>query len=134
MEEKNFLGIDWGKSKIGVALAHGETRIAVAYGIFKNDDVFLETLKKIVQEEMVETIIIGIPRYGKETIEEHPAKIFGQKLQKVLGVEVVFSNEMFTSKMAQDSLIVQGYSAVGAQDDAEAAKILLQAWLDQVGL
>ncbi len=134
MEEQNFLGIDWGENKLGIALAHGETRIAMAYGIFKNTSLFLEELKKIIQKEEVGTIVVGIPRYQGKISEEHPARKFGQNLERVLKKKIIYTNEMFTSKLAQDSLKILGGKNVGASDDAEAAKILLQEWLDQGAL
>ncbi len=130
MEQGNFLGVDWGKRKIGLALAHPETRVAVAYGTAINDDQFLKQLAQIIDRETVTTVIIGIPQY--QHVTKHPAEHFGDTVRQ-LGVQVEFSNEMFTSKLAQGNLTLQGYRQVSHQDDAEAAKILLQGWLDRKG-
>ncbi len=129
-EDKNYLGLDWGESKVGVALAHAETKVAVACGIFKNNEDLLEELERLVKSETIGTVIIGIPK-RKESPEEYPAKKFGQNIANILGVNVVYTNEMFTTKLAQDTLKVLGKKQLGAQDDSEAAKILLQDWLDR---
>jgi putative Holliday junction resolvase len=128
--DTNYLGLDWGESKVGVALAHAETEVAVAYGIFKNNEDLLEELERLVKNETIGTVVVGIPK-RKESPEEHPAKKFGQNIANILGVKVVYTNEMFTTKLAKDTLKVLGKKQLGAQDDSEAAKILLQDWLDR---
>lgn len=130
MERENYLAIDWGERKIGLALAHPETGIAVAYSIIENNDKVFENLKKIIFAEGVGQVVVGLPQYQRKV--EHPAQDFGNKI-KQFGVQVVFWNELFTTKMAQESLVSQGYRHVSQSDDAEAAKILLQGWLDQRG-
>lgn len=128
---ENYLGLDWGERKIGLALAHAETQTAVAYGIFPNDSQLIEVLRKVVAEELIGTIIVGIPRYDQLSKETHPAKQFGEQLKKILAIEVVYTDEMFTSKLAQETLKLLGGKHVGAGDDAEAARILLQSWLEK---
>lgn len=129
MGEKNFLGIDWGERKIGLALAHDETRVAVAYGMLENNTELFSKLKEILEKEEIGMVIVGVPRYGEK--EKHPARLLGEKIWEQFGVEVSFQDEMFTSKLAQGNLVLQGYRGVGQNDDAEAAKILLEGWLEQ---
>lgn len=131
MNEKNCLGLDWGERKIGVALAHGETGIALSYGIMENDQRALAALKKICEKEDIGAIVIGVPRFGKKDASKHPAQQFGEALARMCMIEVFYTDEMFTSKLAQASLKVLGEKKVSHGDDAEAAKILLQEWLDQ---
>ena len=131
-ESKNFLGIDWGERKIGISLAHAETRIAVAYAILENNADIFERLSGILEREGIGTVVIGVPRYGKQA--KHPAQIFGDQIEKRFGVPVVYQDEMFTSKLAQGNLALQGYQTVSRADDAEAAKILLEGWLEHQSL
>lgn len=132
IEEKltNYLGIDWGERKIGLALAHAETRVAVAYGMIQNDETVWERLRSILQQEAIGTVVLGLPDRPESQSAER-VKVFGEQLAKDGAVEVVFTNEMFTSILAQQNLIAQGVKEVAANDDAEAAKILLQDWLDK---
>ena len=129
-EAKNYLGLDWGKAKIGVALAHEETRLALAYSVLPNDNQLVDALGALFEQEEIGTVVIGI--HTNETYQGEPE---GQKLGKLLAerfsVEVVYQDEMFTSKMAQQNLISKGEKHVSAHDDAEAASILLQSWLDR---
>ncbi len=129
MESKNFLALDWGRAKVGVALAHAETRIAVPYGIWPVDENLWPVLEEIVRIEEIGTVILGDP--------EHPEADFAEELSEVrkklqgLGVEVVMQNEMFTSKMAQANRLEAAKKAIQAYDDAEAARIILSDWLEK---
>ena len=125
----NYLGLDWGASKVGVALAHEETRLAMAYGVFQNDGKLLENIGTALKKEDIGTVVIGI--HKSATFQgEHEGEKLGKLIGERFSIEVAYQDEMFTSKMAQQNLIVQGRKHVSANDDAEAASILLQSWLD----
>lgn len=126
----NFLGIDWGASKVGVALAHAETRLALAYGILKNDERLIGALGVILEKEAIGTVVVGVHRSATFS-GEHEGERLGKRLAERFGVAVEYQDEMFTSKMAQQNLIAQGAKHSSAHDDAEAASILLQSWLDR---
>ena len=129
METKNFLALDWGRAKVGVALAHAETRIAVTHGTWPVDDNLWSILEEILHIEEIGTVILGDP--------EHPEADFAEELMQVreklatLGVVVVMQNEMFTSKMAQANRLEAAKKAIQAHDDAEAARIMLTDWLEK---
>jgi putative holliday junction resolvase len=123
-----ILAIDFGKAKIGLALADTETKIAFAYKTIPNDKHLWNVLAGIVKEKRVKKIIIGLPDYATG---EKPALVFGEKLKEKLNIEVVFQNEMFTTKMAQENIKARGEKNIARKDDAEAAKIILQDWLDR---
>lgn len=128
--QKNYLGLDWGSSKIGVALGHAETGVALAYGVLQNDAKLLENIGLLLQTEEVGTVVIGVHTSDRYQ-GEHEGEKLGKLIKETFGVEVAYQDEMFTSKMAQSNLIAQGYSQVSAHDDAEAASILLQSWIDK---
>lgn len=127
--DKNFLGIDWGKAKVGVALGHAETKIAVAYATWAQDAKLFPYLKETVELEGIGKIILGTPAYVEAGHKDEIA-LFAEKLEKELGVEVISKNEMFTTKMAQANLAESKKKDLAAYDDAEAARILLQDWLE----
>jgi len=126
----NYLGLDWGAAKVGVALGHVETGVALAYGVLQNDATLLENIGKLLAKEEIGTIVIGV--HKSATFHgEHEGEKLGKLLEEKFGVPVAYQDEMFTSKMAQSNLIAQGYNQVSAHDDAEAASILLQSWMDR---
>lgn len=47
-------------------------------------------------------------------------------------VSIAYQDEMFTTKMAQQNLIERGVKHVSKHYDEEAARIILQEWLDKM--
>lgn len=130
-KNKNYLGIDWGSTDIGVALAHSETRIALAYTTLQQDQDVLNRLGKIIQSENIGTVVIGIPSYTHREAGKYPGEKFGELLLRHFPVEIAYQNEMFTTRMAQANLIEHGMKQVSKHDDEESARIILSAWLDK---
>lgn len=130
-ETKNYLGIDWGAANVGVALAHTETGVALAYATLPNDKDLLHRLGEIIASEAIGTVVIGIPEYMHRETEASEGEKLGQALVARFGVAADYQNEMFTTKMAQANLIERGEKGVSKHDDEESARIILQEWLDK---
>jgi putative Holliday junction resolvase len=138
---RHFLGIDFGQSKIGLAVADSETRIAFAHSTLENDRDFLQKLAEIIENKNVLKIIIGtqaIRGLTSNMLEVRPriksdSEKLGNFLKEKLKVEVEYQEEMFTTKQAQKNLIEKGVKGVKKYDDQEAARIILQGWLDKNG-
>lgn len=127
----HILGIDYGKVRIGLAIADSETRIAFVLKTLENNKDFLPSLKTIVRDNSINKIVIGVPTYDNRENIEYDSEQFGKMLGKELGIEVEYQNEMFTTKMAHQNLVDKGAKKIKSQDDQEAAKIILQSWLDR---
>ena len=127
----HYLGIDFGKSKIGLAIADEETKIAFSFDTLKNDDGFWKKIREICLDENVGKIIIGTPSYEISRDGAENALAFAEKMKKETGIDVELENEMFTTKMAQAGLKEMGMRGVGKKDDSAAARIILQSWLDR---
>jgi putative holliday junction resolvase len=127
-----IMGIDFGKAKIGLALADFETKIAFAYNTLENNKYFLENLAKIIQKENVSKIVIGIPSYQNRKEVIYEGEKLGEIIKKILPkIGIEYQNEMFTTKMAQANLIAKRVKGIKRFDDQEAARIILQEWLDK---
>ncbi|EKD46611.1 MAG: hypothetical protein ACD_67C00149G0003 [uncultured bacterium] len=126
----HYLGIDFGKSKIGLAIADEETKMAFAFDTLKNDAEFLKKLSGIVLDENVKTIIMGMTSHQKDEESAQEKMNFAEKIKKETGVKVFFQEEMFTTKMAQANIKMHGGKNIAKFDDQESARIILQAWLD----
>lgn len=127
-----LLGIDYGATDVGLALADSETKIAFAYATIRNDKNLLQKIAEIARRENVEKIIIGIPSYVNRREIEYEGEKLGKFIRNILPeTEIFYQNEMFTTKMAQDNLIARGTKGVKKFDDQEAARIILQEWLDK---
>ncbi|MFZ2188558.1 MAG: RuvX/YqgF family protein [Candidatus Moraniibacteriota bacterium] len=130
---KYYLGIDYGESKIGLAIADSETRIAFAYGTIKNGKDLLKNVLDIVRKEKIETVVIGVPkRMGDKNVA-----YAGEKLGKVLRekeIDIVFQDEIYSTKIARENLKEKGLRDIDRFDDAEAARIILGSFLQKKAL
>ncbi|EKE11655.1 MAG: hypothetical protein ACD_15C00043G0002 [uncultured bacterium] len=128
---EKYLGLDYGKSKIGLAIADSEIRIAFTYSTIDNNKHFFDVLGKILEIEEINKIIIGkldMPGAGKKTFE---AENIGEKIKKEFSIEIEYHEEMFSTKMAEGNLKEKGVKKIKKLDNQEAAKIILQSWLDK---
>ena len=126
----HYLGIDFGKAKVGLALADEETKIAFTYDIYKNDSELFRKLISLIEEKNINKIVIGIPLHINNEKARLEIEKLGEMLEKKSNAKVFYQNEMFTTKMAQANLIERGDKEVGKEDDKESARIILQEWLD----
>ena len=131
-EIRYFLAIDFGKSRVGLATADSETRISFAYKTLKNDHDFFQNLAEIINEKNIKTVIVGVPTCLNREKIEYDGETLGKKMKEVMPfLEVDYQNEMFTTKIAQRNLIEKGIKKIKKHDDQEAARIILQSWLDK---
>lgn len=123
----HYLALDWGERKIGVALADSETRIAFAHEIIAYDDDFFDALTALIAAYDVEKIIVGNPQHDQFAQNDDPIEKFAQEIEIKIGKKITFVNEVFSTQSAQTNLRAAGKKG---DDDAEAARIVLQSWLD----
>ncbi len=134
METFSYLGIDWGEKKVGVAVADSETRMAFALTTLPNDGRLLDALGDIIAERSVREIVIGIPSHVNREQVEYGGETIGAQIAERFCLPVLYENEMFTTKMARAELIERGVRGdLDAQDDREAARIILESFLARKG-
>lgn len=129
-----ILGIDYGESKVGLAIGDSETRMAFQYGTLKNDKNFLQKMAEIIEKENISKVIIGSssgPTARPKRNADGPPEKLGNFLKEKLAVEIEYQDEMFTTRQAQRNLIEKGVKGIKKYDDQEAARIILQGWLDK---
>ena len=131
METKKYLGVDYGISKIGLAIADAETRIAFAYKTIENGKNFLEDMGRIIESEGIDTLVLGSLGYAGEGRKAFEAEEIGEKIRKSQGIRVEYQEEMFSTKMAEKNLKERGMKNIKKNDNQEAARIILQSWLDK---
>ncbi|MBI2268034.1 MAG: Holliday junction resolvase RuvX [Candidatus Blackburnbacteria bacterium] len=123
-----ILGIDYGRSKLGVAISEGG--FAEPLVVVKTVSVSqaVEKIGRIVQEEGVEKLVVGVSEGSMAEEEEQ----FVQKLQGELKVPVETWDETLTTQDAHELSIEAGVSRRKRRnlEDAFAAAIMLQSFLD----
>lgn len=120
----NFLGIDYGSKRIGLAIGNDSECLAMPLQTIENSNDALNNLRNILHNNKVAEIIVGVPISfdGKEHAQAKEARAFGESL-KELGLPVHFVNEILTSKQSRDS----GSTNI----DASSAALILQSFLDR---
>jgi putative Holliday junction resolvase len=125
-----YLGIDWGKSKIGLATGSDETRIASPFKLVKYQDIeeLLTDLKEIIKTEQIDTLIIGKPVQitGKKKLTKDFLQFV--EILKQLKVPIELEDERLSTKAAQQ--LMKGRKTK-LSDDVVAAMLILQAYLDR---
>lgn len=127
----NYLGVDYGAKRIGLAIADSETKIARPLATVSAAE--LPTIIK--QHGPFEQVVVGLPRSldGQETPQTLAVRRFSDDLLwRQLHLEPLFQDEAGTSGVAEDRLIESGKSYSKADIDAEAASIILQDYLDSL--
>ena len=126
----HYLGVDFGLAKVGLAIADSETKIAFAYKTLENNSGLFNKLKEIIAQEEIGKIIIG-KLNSKIRQEAFDIENIGKDFADKLGVEVEYQEEMFSTKMAETLLKEKGAKKIKNLDNQEAARIILQSWLDK---
>jgi len=151
IERRSILAVDYGRARIGFALADSETRMAQPLStmerINRNED--MRRLRELVREHGVKQIVVGLPLRLDGTRGEmaEEAERFGQRVRKQIGVPVEMVDERLSSWEAERLLEeVQGRfiheekltgvkKPKNAQTkmtvDAVAAAVILKEYLDR---
>ena len=130
------MGIDYGDKRIGVALSDLLCIISSPYEVFinKGEDESLKHLDKIIKENDVDEIAMGLPLNmdGSEGERARLHREFGQRLSDFSGVTVHFVDERLTSAEAEEILISSGVRREKRKEliDKLSAQIILQTFID----
>jgi putative Holliday junction resolvase len=124
------LGIDFGLKKIGLAITEGH--LAQPLGVLKvkgRPDQLLPQINFLCQKEEINQIIIGLPESGLVVM----IKEFGKNLSKLTHLPVVYQPETLTTQEAIVKMKQAGLRKKNRKkkEDAIAAALILQSWLDQ---
>ncbi len=131
-----LLAIDPGKVRLGLAISDSERRIASPLTTYtrRNPALDAQFFKKIVADEDVAAIVIGLPMHedGGEGEQAKLARVFGAWLHEATGLPCVFHDERFTTFEAESALLGAGLTKKKrkARRDRVAAQMILQAYLD----
>ena len=124
-----YLGIDYGDKRIGIAISDEEGKFAFPKLVVRNEWLEVrKTLSDFISSEHIKGIVIGLPQNfkGKDTQQTKKVRDFAEKLKKELGVEVVFENEILTSRQ-----IKKTGASTREMIDASSAALILQSYLDR---
>lgn len=130
MRQGVVLAIDHGDARIGVAVTDTAREHALAHSAIPAEppDEALAALRRLIAAEQIELVIVGLPLTleGGEGPQAAVVRAFGERLGAATGLPVEYVDERFTSGEAEAAA-----RAKGTEPDAEAARLILEAWLAQ---
>lgn len=127
------LGIDVGKSRVGVARSDAAGLMAVPVTTFARATALVELRALVVEYEPIE-IVCGLPLNlaGKETESTADARQFAAAVWELTGVPIRLVDERLTTVSAQNSLHAAHHTEKSSRAviDQVAATIVLETALE----
>lgn len=127
------IGVDYGEKRVGLALSDPLGITARPLEVVARTEV-LSRLGQLIAEHGVERVVIGIPNPlgGGESASRVGALQLGRDIGSETGLDVIYVDERFTSKMAEEALLESGMRRRQRRHtvDKVAAAIILQTYLD----
>ncbi|MBA3506812.1 MAG: Holliday junction resolvase RuvX [Betaproteobacteria bacterium] len=130
------LAFDFGTRRIGVAVGNTLVRVAHPLATIEQErNKRFDSIAELINEWRPAILVVGLPLHadGTEHAMTERARRFARQLQGRFRLAVEFSDERWTTELAQAALDAQGTQgtvARGARDQV-AAQLILQSWLDQ---
>lgn len=127
------LGVDFGTKRIGLALSDDLRLIAQPLDVVTRAQL-PDVLRQLANAHDIDTVVVGLPTglRGNEGDSATGARQLASEIEETLGIEVVFVDERFTSRIAESALVESGMRRRERKEavDKVAAAIILQAYLD----
>ena len=130
------LGIDYGDSRIGLAMSDPLKIIASPFKTIRNEgnEKCLQVFQSLIKEKDVEAIVVGFPigLKGQETAQTKKVREFANLLY-ALKLPIRLEDERLSSVSAEKSMIQQNIKTGHNKGliDRRAAAIILQQFLDK---
>ena len=134
-----YLGLDLGTRSLGLSISDLTHTIASTYKTIRyeeNDyDYLLQELKKIIEQEKIGKLVLGLPKNMNNTIGESAERClnFKKLLEDNLKIQVEMQDERLTTVEAHNYMIEANMSRKKRKQkiDSLAANIILQTYLDR---
>ncbi len=130
-----LLAIDYGSSKIGIALSDPLKIIAKEYEVIwqKETENVVGTIREMCEKNKVEKIILGMPVSldGQLNGQAQVVEAFKQEIE-VIGLPIICVDERYSTKRAEEMMREQKKTEeeIRLFSDAVAARVILQDYLD----
>ncbi len=132
------MAIDYGSKRVGIAVTDALQIIATGLTTVHSKDV-IDFLKKYVEKEEVECMVVGEPKQMNNEPSESANMIdqFVVHLKRTFPkIKIERMDERFTSKMAFQTMIASGLKKKARQNkalvDEISATIILQSYMEKM--
>lgn len=132
-----YLSIDYGNKRTGLAICDEMEILASPLKMLQTDNSLLRHIAKIIIEEGVHEIVIGLPinMDGSEGPQAKIVKNFAERLQEATGLPIHFQDERLSSYLADEMLgSDMNWRRKKKVLDAVAAANILRSFLDRKSL
>lgn len=133
-----YLGLDLGSKTLGMALSDKSGLIASSYKVVRHEENYerlIDEIKKVIEEEKVEKIVLGLPKNMNGTIgpKGELSYKFKEMIEENLKIEVELEDERMTTMVANSVLLKGDVSRKKRKEvvDSVAASVILQSYLDR---
>ncbi|MCI0678427.1 MAG: Holliday junction resolvase RuvX [Actinobacteria bacterium] len=130
---RRVLGVDHGTTRVGIAMSDPLRLTALPLEVTPRRSA-IDRITELVAHNDVETVVVGVPNPlgGGDSESSWKAREFGAEVAARTGVEVVYVDERYTTRIAERSLLESGMRRRGRREtrDKVAAAIILQSYLD----
>lgn len=126
-----YLGIDFGKKFIGLAVSDDDGLMAFPYSVIDNTREAIEKISKMIGQEKIGEIVMGwsLDQTGAENEVAAQAKDFAEKiLEKKKEIPLHLEPEWYTTQAAK-RLPTGEMGDANDHKDAEAAALILDSYL-----
>lgn len=129
-----YLGIDYGRKKVGLAFSDEEGTMGFPFEVVPNDAQLSEALALLIEAEHIDGIVIGDSKdfAGNPNPIADPARALGDELSERTGVPVHYEPEMLTTQEARRDFDGT-HSHKRGDVDASAAALILTSFLSHHG-
>lgn len=127
------LGLDVGNRRIGVAVSDATKLIARPLGVIdrKTEDA-LARLRALIAEHAPDEIVMGYPYHADGRVGEQARAVeaFAEVLRPAIDIPIRYHDERHSSQDARAIIADKKRKQQPVQDDAIAASVILQRYLD----
>lgn len=131
------LALDIGQKRTGLAVSDENQVFAFPLETIPSHTLLLE-IKRLATERVLESLVVGMPRNLKNENTDNTARVERtiKQLNKAFPELKIFTvDERFTSKMAQQAMLIGGMKKkerqVKENTDKLSATLILQSFLEQ---
>lgn len=131
-----YLGIDYGTSKIGLALSDEGGSMGFPHSIITNTPRLVDELCVLIAKENIGALVIGESRNlaGEENSIAQDARALGAQISERTGIPVFFESEVFTTALARRAPEKEEKTRAPkrrTEVDASAAALILTSYLSR---
>lgn len=122
-----FLGIDYGKKRVGLAVSDETESVAFPYDTILNNTELIKNIFLICEKENIDALVIGESRMlsGADNPLMKDIKLFIKKILAEKDVDIYMEPEFSTTQEAKR------FQGAGKYTDASAAAVILQRFLEK---